>query len=430
MTAVLAVRHPGCTVAAVKVTTRDDGTNRRARLQMTYSAGNGPATVFAKAADPAHKEMIRMTSGMFHEPRLFTSDVELPLEHPLVYTALIDEDDYDFVMIMEDLTARGADPRDATRPMTVEQVATGVRGLARMHGKYWGERALREPGLHWLEPFLPWDGMQYAPLHQAQQNLGDDAPPQVLALTIDQLIGSIWKPYIETLTNSPQTLLHGDPHIGNTYVLPSGEVGFLDWQVARRGNWSLDLGYFLQGALTTEDRRSSERGLLEEYRAALGLPSAELPSLQEIWLRYRASVAHGLAIWLCTASAGELWQRPDIAIALAQRYSAAYADLDTSAALDESEPYDLGIHPAIADPEIVHDGIAQFLLPHVVASVLNAETQCRRIIFDPDRRNKPARLFCESGGCVFLGEHDVKDRRLALYVLPRTLDDVPRLRDV
>ena len=30
---------------------------------------------------------------------------------------------------------------------------------------------------------------------------------------------------------------------------------------------------------------------------------------------------------------GELWQRPDIAIALAQRYSAAYADLNTSAAL-------------------------------------------------------------------------------------------------
>ncbi|BAX94504.1 aminoglycoside phosphotransferase [Mycobacterium shigaense] len=25
-------------------------------------------------------------------------------------------------------------------------------------------------------------------------------------------------------------------------LLPSGEVGFLDWQVPRRGNWSLDLG--------------------------------------------------------------------------------------------------------------------------------------------------------------------------------------------
>ena len=53
----------------------------------------------------------------------------------------------------------------------------------------------------------------------------------------------------------------------------------------------------------------------------------------EIWLRYRASVAHGLMTWLATASAGELWQRPDIALALAQRYSAAYEDLQTAQAL-------------------------------------------------------------------------------------------------
>jgi aminoglycoside phosphotransferase (APT) family kinase protein len=76
------------------------------------------------------------------------------------------------------------------------------------------------------------------------------------------------------------TDVHGDPHIGNTYLLPSGEVGFLDWQVARRGNWSLDLGYFLQGALTLEDRRRSERDLLAEYRDSLGLPADELPSAE------------------------------------------------------------------------------------------------------------------------------------------------------
>jgi Phosphotransferase enzyme family len=329
----LAADYSGTTVHAVTVVARDDGTNRRARLGVTYSAGSGPCTVFAKAADPAHKALIRLTSGMFHEPRLFANRVPLPLEHPAVYSAAIDEADYDFVMIMEDLTARGADPRDATRPMTVEQVATGVRGLARMHGQYWGERVLRHPGLGWLEPFVPWNGMEAAPLPAALERLGDDAPAEVMSLTIEELIESIWKPYIRTLTTSPQTLLHGDPHIGNTYVLPSGEVGFLDWQVARRGNWSLDLGYFLQGALTIEDRRRNERSLLEEYRESLGLPAEELPSIDDIWLRYRASVAHGLTLWLCTASAGELWQRPDIAIALAQRYSAAYADLDTAAAL-------------------------------------------------------------------------------------------------
>jgi hypothetical protein len=34
---------------ALAVVLRDDGTNRRARLELTYSAGDGPATVFAKA---------------------------------------------------------------------------------------------------------------------------------------------------------------------------------------------------------------------------------------------------------------------------------------------------------------------------------------------------------------------------------------------
>ena len=337
MSAALAADHPGATVESVTVAERDDGTNRRARLGVTYSAGRGPATVFAKAADPAHKAMIRLTSGMFHEPRLFMCGVDLPLEHPKVYAAAIDEADYDFVMIMEDLTARGAYPRDATRPMTVEQVATGVRGLARMHGQYWGERVLRHRDLGWLEPFVPWNGMELAPLPAALERLGDDAPAEVMLLTIETLIESIWKPYIRTLTTSPQTLLHGDPHIGNTYLARNGfdgEVGFLDWQVARRGNWSLDLGYFLQGALTVEDRRRSERALLEEYRESLGLPSEELPSTDEIWLRYRASVAHGLTLWLVTASAGE-WQRRDISIVLAQRYSFAYDDLDTASALGE-----------------------------------------------------------------------------------------------
>ena len=334
MSTALSDRHPGATVEDVTLLLRDDGTNRRARLGLTYSAGNGPATVFVKAADPAHKELIRMTSGMFHESRLFTSGVDLPLEHPTVYAALIDEDAYDFFLVMEDLDVRQADPRDSTRPLSVVQAAAGVRGLGRMHGQYWGERVLDHPALGWLEPFVPWDGMQYAPLPSALERLGEDAPDEVMALSIDDLIESIWKPYIATLTASPQTLLHGDPHIGNTYVLPGGEVGFLDWQVARRGNFSLDVGYFLQGALTIADRRDHERELLREYRDALALPSDEMPTMDEVWLRYRASVAHGLTLWLCTASAdGGLWQRAEVAVTLAQRYAAAYADLDTRSAL-------------------------------------------------------------------------------------------------
>ncbi|MGV0794284.1 phosphotransferase [Mycolicibacterium sp. XJ1819] len=335
MTVALASHHPGATVDSVEVVLRDDGTNRRARLALTYSAGSGPATVFAKAVDPDHAELVALTSGLYHEPRLFTCGVELPLDHPTVYTALIDEDRSDFVMVMEDVVARGADPRDSTRPMSIDQVANGVRGLARMHGRFWGRRLSDHTALDWLEPFVAFQGLEYAPLHIAHERLGDTVPAEIPALSGTELFVDIWARYIGTLTGTaPETLLHGDPHIGNTYVLPDNVVGFLDWQMARRGNWSLDVGYFLQGALTIEDRRNAERDLLTEYRDALGLPADELPSADEIWLRYRASVAHGLAIWMATLSGGDAWQRPDICLTFAQRYSAAFVDLETRAAIE------------------------------------------------------------------------------------------------
>lgn len=334
MTAALARHHPGAVVDGVSVVLRDDGTNKRARLALTYSAGSGPATVFAKAVDPDHAELVALTSGLYHEPRLFTSGVELPLDHPIVYTALIDEDRSDFLMIMEDVVARGADPRDSTRPLSIDQAANGIRDLAMMHSRFWGDRLDAHATLRWLEPFVAFEGMQYAPLHIAYERLGDTVPAEVLSMSGTEVFVDIWARYIGTLTRSPQTLLHGDPHIGNTYVLPDDEVGFLDWQMARRGNWSLDLGYFLQGALTIEDRRSAERDLLKEYRDALNLPSAEAPSAEEVWLRYRASVAHGLAIWLATSSGGDAWQSAEISVALAQRYAVAFVDLETRAALD------------------------------------------------------------------------------------------------
>jgi aminoglycoside phosphotransferase (APT) family kinase protein len=334
MTAALAGHFPGAKVSDVTVALRDDGTNRRARLALEYSCGTGPSTVFAKAVDPEHADLVALTSGLYHEPRLFSSEVALPLDHPEVYTAIVDEDRRDFLMIMEDVVARGADPRDSTRPMSVDQVASGVRGLARLHSAYWGDRLSSHPALGWVEPFVAFQGLEYAPLHIAHERLGETVPAEILALTGTELFVDIWARYIGTLTTSPQTLLHGDPHIGNTYVLPDDQVGFLDWQMVRRGNWSLDLGYFLQGALPIEDRRRSERDLLEEYRGALTLPADEMPTADEVWLRYRASVAHGLAIWMATLSGGDAWQRADICLAFAQRYSAAFIDLETPAALD------------------------------------------------------------------------------------------------
>ena len=58
-----------------------------------------------------------------------------------------------------------------------------------------------------------------------------------------------------------------------------------------------------------------------------------MPSPEEVLLRYRASVAHGLASWMATLSGGDAWQSPAVCLALVQRYAAAFVDLDSRAAI-------------------------------------------------------------------------------------------------
>lgn len=99
---------------------------------------------------------------------------------------------------------------------------------------------------------------------------------------------------------------------------------------------------------------------------------------------------------------------------------------DSIAPTYPADPYDIGVHAAIADLKFVNRGIAPILLPRLVASIFEMEPRCRRIMFDPDHRNTGARRVCEHAGGVFLGEHDMANRRMALYALPRSPSDVPQ----
>lgn len=336
MTSALSAVLPGARMGEVTLLLRDDGTNRRARLGLTYSAGTGPATVFAKAESdaPGRRQVHARNGNLFNEALLFRSGIDLPIEHPFAYTAIIDEAALDYLIVMEDLVTRGADLRDATRPFSVDQVARGLRGLARLHSRWW-DGVAGEPPLAWVQPFLPTQGW-VRPMRKILpigiEHAGDAIPGAVTRLGVDDLV-EVWIGSIQALTTGPQTLLHGDPHIGNTYVLPNGEIGFLDWQVVRSGSWAHDVGYFLQSALTTADRRREEAALVEEYRSMLDVPIGELPTAEEAWLRYRASAAHGLAVWLMTLPSDV--HAHERSLALVQRYAAAFVELDTASAVEE-----------------------------------------------------------------------------------------------
>lgn len=333
MTAAIASRHPQARVSGVHIVNQDDGTNRRSRFALDYEQGSGPERVFLKAHADAHRIVHLRNGNLFNEARLFATGAELPVDHPIVYAAVRDYLRLDFLLVMEDINQRGADPRDATRPMTVEQVANGLRGLARLHSRYWGGSKCA-PQLRWVKTWKAAKGWQVGLRKRIPLGLGrgESMLPEPMRAMEAQTILSHWVRYVDSLSQAPVTLLHGDAHIGNTYVLPDNDIGFLDWQVVRWGNWSQDVGYFLVSALTEEERRANEFELIAIYRDALEIPAGQRPSLEDMHLRYRASVAYGLAIWLSTLGT-DGWQSKDICLALVSRFASAFVELESEKAL-------------------------------------------------------------------------------------------------
>lgn len=336
MTDALRSHHPDARVENVRLVAQSNGTNRRARFALSYAQGSGPRGVFVKAHAPAHRWVHMRYGNLFGESRLFASGAPIPVEHPVVYLAVPDYLRLDFLLVMEDLNLRGGDCRDATRPMTVEQVASGLRGLARLHRHYWGMTARSHPPLRWVKPWTPAEGWKIRLRHRIPAGLTkvqEHLPAPINDMSSDCVV-NLWARYVGTLMENDVTLLHGNAFIGNSYVLPGDEVGFFGWHV-RRGNWSQDIGYFIVGALTQEDRRAHERHLLEIYRDALQLAQGQSPSADEVWRRYRQSHAYGLAIWLSTLGT-DGWQSGAVCKALVSRYAAAFVESDTIGALTKA----------------------------------------------------------------------------------------------
>lgn len=92
-----------------------------------------------------------------------------------------------------------------------------------------------------------------------------------------------------------QCIVHGDPHIGNTFITPDGEPGFLDWQGLHIGSAFHDVAYFLTGSLTIQDRRENERSLVEQYFKALHEKGGPRLTIDDVWEEYRIQSFHGIA---------------------------------------------------------------------------------------------------------------------------------------
>lgn len=88
--------------------------------------------------------------------------------------------------------------------------------------------------------------------------------------------------------DGPQTLVHGDCHAGNTYALPDGRAGLLDWQVVFRTRGVREISYFAVPGLDRELRRAHEKELIQrtlDGLAAAGVPDP--PAYEQAWDDHR-----------------------------------------------------------------------------------------------------------------------------------------------
>lgn len=105
---------------------------------------------------------------------------------------------------------------------------------------------------------------------------------------------------------------------------------------------------------------------------------------------------------------------------------------DEIANLYRADPYDVGLHIAFGEFEMLKSGHGAPLFFGLVEGLFAIEPQCRRLMGDTHAdANSLGRRAWEHRGGAFLGQHYIPkwDQRIALFAWPRTPEDIPEHRE-
>ena len=340
MTAALRIRAPEVIVRDVEVIDVQHGTCTKVRLGLDLDERGRlagiPDQVMLKGGFEEHSDsMMHLHEVEARAYRDLFPEVDFPT--PSSYFADYDEEANNGMVIMEDLALRGVSFNNALHPRSPDEVSQGVRALARFHAATWNSSEFESGRWSWVQPGIPF--MRDYLLER-------------------YLVPDVWKHYVElprgAATSSrfhdlewakdamarlarlgerrPHVVLHGDPHVGNTYVAADGSPEFLD-PMTRRDSAMWDVSYYTTVALDTADRRICDRDLLREYLEELvrsGVDDA--PSFDDALPDYGAYLAYGYLVFLINSTD---FLPEAINTACTARFSDAMLDHDTAGRLLE-----------------------------------------------------------------------------------------------
>jgi hypothetical protein len=346
---------PDATVTGVEIVKSheygdgDVSTSARATARLEYSSSSPaglPRDVILKLSFDPRKEgtdaWYCQLDGLFANEVNFYNRIrpELDIEAPRSLGGHFDPDTKRYVLIMEDVTRRGAAFPSNLDEVGVENVKRILDAIAKLHATYW-ESDRFDGDLAWVETHLkggvedhmqsviPEQGIRsQLELHKFKREL-----LARLGTTERELFAGMCanKRHQATL---PQTLLHGDLHIGNTYRMPDGSVGLHDWQLCVKGFALHDVTYIINTALSIDERREHERALLDYYRDRLIAFGVQTPPDRDLlWTEHRRAALWTLYIgWLTCPPESYGWETMAVALL---RVSTAVEDHGTLALVRE-----------------------------------------------------------------------------------------------
>ena len=326
----------GAEVSQVEVVDSHSGTTGRVQLRVVAEPPL-PATLFAKIQpfDAKQRDYLRMIGMGVVEARFYAElGQSVPVRIPRVWHSSFDENNGDFVMILEDLEASGcrfpaADDEDAA-----DVAASLMTELGALHAAYADQmpRWLQDRALgasdndHQTARLGRLAEIVQSALDQFSTEM-PDAFRQVGQLFISRGrdIATLWN-------TGTLTLAHGDNHVRNLFM-DGARVGFFDWAVVCAAPGMRDVSYFLT-KMPTEVRRECQDALITRYRSAMADRGVVLEE-RDLYDQYRLFSVYSWVSATTTAAMGSAWHPSSIGFESMQRATTAIVDLQAVALLVE-----------------------------------------------------------------------------------------------
>jgi len=324
MTATLSSRYPGIQVTGVvpgPVVERVS-TNARFRIECDgpLPAGLVP-TLCVKGYFAPH---VREMKAVGEHEACFYRDLAAPIGVRTLRSvwAGVDERTRHGVVITEDVIEAGGTFLDALSDSSVERCAAVLAELAKLHAYAWENPTRASAG--WLAPRVAQTSYTRG-VPEITRNFEGPLGPGVPEAVRDPVrLTDAYRALGARPPGPGWTVIHGDAHVGNTYLDGSGAPGLLDWQLVQHGHWSIDVGYHIASALEPDERAAAEHDLLRHYLDRLAAEGATAPPFGDAWDDYRRGVVYGFFLWGITQFVAQ-----EIIGVLLRRLGTAALELDS-----------------------------------------------------------------------------------------------------